>query len=63
MSLTVLRCKELEIPVPGELTAVNPEIEKMRNKFISGGDLSKEELGFLVGSSVAAAGNGNCNAC
>ncbi len=64
MEIQIIRVKELELPVPVDKKPdEHPRIRELQEKYLSGKEVSKEEVALLVGTSLRSAGNGNCNAC
>jgi uncharacterized coiled-coil DUF342 family protein len=64
MDYQVLRIKDMELPVPvGQETEVDPKIKELQEKFLSGKELTRDQIARLIINRDIAKQNGNCWGC
>lgn len=63
-AIQILRAGDVSVPLIPDDNTVHPEVAKLRERFLSGADLSKFDLQRLIlATAEGGGGNGNCNVC
>jgi hypothetical protein len=62
-AIQIIRAQDVSVPVMPNEGKFSPEIERLRDDFLNGKDVSRFDLQRIVEAAAEGGGNGNCSIC